>query len=153
MVFEGNYIGTGLKIAIVTARFNDAIGKELLAGAKDMLKRSGVKEKDIDEAWVPGAFELPIIAKKLAETGKYDGVICLGAVIRGATSHYDIVAGDSASGIMRVGLETGIPVLLGVATTENIEQAMERAGTKAGNIGANAARSAIEMANLIKGIG
>lgn len=149
-VFEGNYIGTGLKVGIVIARFNDAIGKELLAGAQDTLVRHGVDANDIDIAWVPGGVEIPIVAKRLAASGNYDAVICLGVVIRGATTHYDYVAGGAASGVASVAMETGIPVLFGVITTENIEQAHERAGTKAGNYGSSTARSAIEMANLMK---
>ncbi len=149
-IFEGNYIGTGLKFAIVAARFNNAIGKELLDGAQDTLVRSGADADDIDVAWVPGAFEIPLVAKKLAQSGRYDGVICVGVVIRGSTSHYDYVAGGSASGIAAVSAETGVPILLGIVTTENIEQALERAGTKAGNYGSAAARAAIEMATLLK---
>ena len=152
MIFEGNYIGTGLKFAIIAARFNNAIGKELLAGAHDTLVRSGVNESDIDVAWVPGAFEIPLVAKRLAQTGNYDGVICVGVVIRGSTSHYDYVAGGSASGIAAISAETGVPILLGIVTTENIEQAMERSGTKAGNYGTAAARAAIEMATLLRQI-
>lgn len=150
MIYEGNYIGTDLKFAIVAARFNNAIGKELLDGARDTLVRSGVEENAIDVAWVPGAFEIPLVAKRLALTGRYDGVICVGVVIRGSTSHYDYVAGGSASGIASISAETNVPILLGIVTTENIEQALERAGTKAGNYGIAAARAAIEMATLLR---
>ena len=149
-VFEGSLIGTGLKFAIVAARFNNFIGKELVAGAEDTLVRSGVSAENIDLAWVPGAFEIPQIAKKLAVSGRYDGIICVGVVIRGSTSHYDYVAGFSASGIASISAETGVPILLGIVTTESIEQAIERAGTKAGNYGTAAARAAIEMATLNK---
>lgn len=151
--FTGHYIGTGLKMGIVISRFNDAIGKELLAGAQDTLVRHGVAEADIDVAWVPGAFEIPLIAQKMGSSGRYAAVICLGVVIRGATTHYDHVAGGVSSGVAAAGLAAGVPILLGVLTTETIEQAMERAGTKAGNYGSSVARSAIEMANLMKVLG
>ncbi|RFU67919.1 6,7-dimethyl-8-ribityllumazine synthase [Peribacillus saganii] len=152
-VFEGNLVGTGLKVGIVVGRFNELITGKLLGGAMDGLKRHGVSEDDIDIAWVPGAFELPLIAKKLVNTGQYDAVIGLGTVIRGATTHYDYVCNEAAKGIASVSLETGVPVIFGVLTTENIEQAIERAGTKAGNKGYDAAVSAIEMGNLQKAIG
>ncbi|CAH0345225.1 6,7-dimethyl-8-ribityllumazine synthase [Bacillus sp. CECT 9360] len=152
-VFEGNLIGTGLRIGIVVGRFNEFITSKLLSGAIDGLKRHGVDEGDIDVAWTPGAYEVPMIAKKLVNTQKYDAVIGLGTVIRGATTHYDYVSNESAKGIAAVSLETGVPVIFGVLTTENIEQAIERAGTKAGNKGYEAAVSAIEMANLGKAIG
>lgn len=150
--FEGNLIGTGLKFGIVISRFNDAIGKELLRGAQDALIRHGVAGDDIDIAWTPGAFEIPLVAKRLAESGRYNAVICLGVVIRGATAHFEYVAGQAASGIAAAALSTGVPILFGVLTTENIEQAVERAGTKAGNKGAEAAMAAIEMANLLQTI-
>ncbi|PLS15989.1 6,7-dimethyl-8-ribityllumazine synthase [Bacillus sp. M6-12] len=152
-VFEGNLVGSGLKVGIVVGRFNELITSKLLGGAMDGLKRHGVSEDDIDVAWVPGAFELPLIAKKLVNTGQYDAVIGLGTVIRGSTTHYDYVCNEAAKGIASVSLETGVPVIFGVLTTENIEQAIERAGTKAGNKGYDAAVSAIEMANLQKAIG
>ena len=147
-VYEAQLIGTGLKIGIVVGRFNELITSKLLGGAMDGLKRHGVEEEDIDIAWVPGAFEIPFISKKLAESKKYDAIIGLGTVIRGSTSHYDYVCNEAAKGIASVSLETGIPVIFGVVTTENIEQAIERAGTKSGNKGYDAAVSAIEMANL-----
>jgi len=151
-VCEGNLIGTGLKIGIVVSRFNDFITSKLLDGTLDALKRHGVTTDDVEIAWVPGSYEIPFIAKKLAESKKYDAVICLGAVIRGATPHFEYVASESAKGIAQVGLQTGIPTIYGVITTETIEQAIERAGTKAGNKGVDAAVSAIEMANLCKQI-
>lgn len=147
-VYEAQLIGTGLKIGIVVGRFNELITSKLLGGAIDGLKRHGVEEEDIDIAWVPGAFEIPFISKKLAVSKKYDAIIGLGTVIRGSTSHYDYVCNEAAKGIASVSLETGIPVIFGVVTTENIEQAIERAGTKSGNKGYDAAVSAIEMANL-----
>ena len=150
--FEGNYLGTQLKFGIVIGRFNDAVGKELLAGAQDSLVRHGVDWQDVDVAWVPGVFELPLVAQKMAQTGRYDAIITLGVVIRGSTTHYDYVAGQGASGIASASLQTGIPMIFGVLTTENLDQAWERAGTKAGNQGAKAAMSAIEMVNLIKAI-
>lgn len=148
--YEGNLVGTGLKIGIVVARFNEFITSKLLTGAQDGLIRHGVSEEDIEVAWVSGAFELPMIAKKMAESKKYDAVITLGTVIRGATTHYDYVCNEAAKGIANAAAQTGVPVIFGVITTENIEQAIERAGTKAGNKGYEAALSAIEMANLIK---
>lgn len=147
---EGKLIGSGIKVGIVVARFNEFICSRLLGGAYDALKRHGVADDDITTAWVPGSFEIPLIAQKMAESGKYDAVICLGAVIRGATSHYDLVCNEAAKGIAQASLKTGVPVLFGVITTENIEQAIERAGTKAGNKGFDVATSAIEMVNLIK---
>lgn len=149
-VFEGKLTGEGLKIAIVASRFNEFITSKLIAGAQDCLIRHGVKDDDITLAWVPGAFELPIMAKKLAMNMSFDAVICVGAVIRGATSHYDMVCNETAKGIAQVGFNTGVPVLFGVITTDTIEQAIERAGTKAGNKGYDAAMSAIEMANAFK---
>lgn len=150
--FEGNLMGAGLKVGIVISRFNDAIGKELLRGAQDALLRHGVAADSIDVAWVPGAFEIPLVAKRMAESGRYHAVICLGVVIRGATVHFEYVAGQVASGITTAALSSGAPLLFGVLTTENIEQAVERAGTKAGNKGAEAAMAAIEMANLLQTI-
>lgn len=149
-MYEGKLIAEGLKFAIVIGRFNEFIGGKLLTGALDGFKRHGVKEEDIEIAWVPGAFEIPLIAKKMAKSKKYDGVICLGAVIRGATSHYELVAGEVTKGIAKVSLDEEVPIVFGVLTTENIEQAIERAGTKSGNKGYEAAVTAIEMANLIK---
>ena len=151
--FEGKMTQDGIKVGIVVARFNEFITSKLLGGAMDGLLRHDVKEQDIDVAWVPGAFEIPLIAKKMAKRGKYDAVICLGAVIRGATSHYDYVCNEVSKGIATVSLESEIPVMFGVVTTENIEQAIERAGTKAGNKGYDCALGAIEMVNLIKKIG
>ncbi len=151
--FEGKLIAGDIRIGIVAARFNEFITARLLGGAEDALLRHGVTAEQIDLAWVPGAFEIPLIAQKMAETEKYDAVICLGAVIRGATSHYDYVCNEASKGIAQVGLKAGIPVLFGVITTENIEQAIERAGTKAGNKGYDVACSAIEMINLIETIG
>ncbi|MDT0679594.1 6,7-dimethyl-8-ribityllumazine synthase [Staphylococcus chromogenes] len=150
MKFEGQLIGEGLKIGIVVSRFNDFITGRLVDGAFDALIRHQVKEEDIDIAYVPGAFELPLVAKKKAQTGNYDAVITLGCIIRGATSHYDYVCNEAAKGIAKASEDTGVPVIFGVLTTENIEQAIERAGTKAGNKGAEVAVGAIEMANLLK---
>lgn len=149
-VYEGNLVGTGLKIGIVVARFNEFITSKLLGGALDGLKRHGVTEHDIDVAWVPGAFEIPLVAKKMAESKKYDAVITLGAVIRGATSHYDYVCNEVAKGTSHAALSSGVPVIFGVLTTDTIEQAIERAGTKAGNKGWEAALSAIEIANVMR---
>ncbi|MCY7849372.1 6,7-dimethyl-8-ribityllumazine synthase [Bacillus haynesii] len=149
---EGHVIGTDLKIGIVVSRFNDFITSKLLSGAEDTLLRHGVKADDIDVAWVPGAFEIPLIAKKMAETKKYDAVITLGTVIRGATSHYDYVCNEAAKGIAASSMSTGVPVIFGVLTTDTIEQAVERAGTKAGNKGAEAAAAAIETANLTRSL-
>ncbi len=151
-VLEGKVVAEGIKIGIVAARFNEFIVSKLVGGAEDALVRHGVNDDDIDLAWVPGAYELPIVAKKMAESGKYDAVICLGAVIKGATTHYDLVCAETSKGIATVGLQTGVPTLFGVITTDNIEQAIERAGTKAGNKGYDVACSAIEMVNLLKTI-
>ncbi|MGN1481736.1 6,7-dimethyl-8-ribityllumazine synthase [Porcipelethomonas sp.] len=151
-IYEGKVVSQNIKIGIVVARFNDFITSKLLAGALDGLKRHDVADDDIDVAWVPGAFEIPLIAKKMASCGKYDAVICLGAVIRGATSHYDYVCNEVSKGIASVSLESEIPVMFGVVTTDNIEQAIERAGTKAGNKGYDCALGAIEMVNLIREI-
>jgi len=159
-VIEGKMTQDGIKVGIVVARFNEFITSKLLGGAKDGLVRHDVPEENIDVAWVPGAFEIPLIAKKMAKSGKYDAVICkydavicLGAVIRGATSHYDYVCNEVSKGIASVSLESEIPVMFGVVTTENIEQAIERAGTKAGNKGYDCALGAIEMINLVRQIG
>ena len=150
---EGNVVAKGIKVGIVAARFNEFIVSKLISGAEDALVRHGVSEDDIDLAWVPGAFEIPLIAKKMAESGKYDAVIALGAVIRGSTTHYDYVCNEVSKGVAQVGMQTGVPTIFGVVTTENIEQAVERAGTKAGNKGTDAAMAAMEMANLLKKIG
>lgn len=149
-VLEGFYEGKGLKIAIVASRFNEFITAKLVGGAEDCLRRHDVADEDITLAWVPGAFEIPLIAKKLAATKKYDAVICVGAVIRGATSHYDYVCAEVSKGIAAASMETGVPVLFGVLTTDTIEQAVERAGTKAGNKGYDCALGAIEMAGLLR---
>ncbi len=147
---EGKLLAEGQKIAIVAGRFNEIITNKLLGGAIDAFKRHGGDENNIDLAWVPGAFEIPLIAKKMAESKKYDAVVCLGAVIRGATSHFDMVANETTKGIASAGLQTGVPIIFGVLTTDNIEQAVERAGSKAGNKGFEAVTTAIEMVNLIK---
>jgi 6,7-dimethyl-8-ribityllumazine synthase len=152
MRIEGDLIGTGQSHAIVVARFNEFITERLLHGALDGLRRHGVEDKSVTVVWVPGAFEIGSTAKKLAASGKYDAVTCLGAVIRGATSHYDFVAGQTASAVSRASLDTNVPVIFGVITTDTIEQAIERAGTKAGNKGTEAAITAIEMASLFKKI-
>ncbi|WP_047984753.1 6,7-dimethyl-8-ribityllumazine synthase [Ornithinibacillus californiensis] len=149
-VFEGNLVGSDLKIGIVVGRFNEFITSKLLDGATDMLKRHGVPEENVDIAWVPGAFEISLVAQRMAQNEKYDAVITLGTVIRGSTPHFDYVCSEVAKGVSRVSLETGKPVIFGVLTTETIEQAIERAGTKAGNKGAESAVSAIEMANMLK---
>lgn len=151
-VLEGVFNGEGLKIGIIASRFNEFITSKLVGGAEDCLTRHGVAEGDISVAWVPGAFEIPVIAKKMAASGKYDAVICLGAVIRGATSHYDYVCAEVSKGVAAVSLDTGLPVLFGILTTDTIEQAIERAGTKAGNKGTDCAMSALEMVNLMKNI-
>ena len=147
-ILEGKVVAQGTKIGIVASRFNEFIVSKLIGGAQDALIRHGVADNDITLAWVPGAFEIPLTAQKMAETGHYDAVICLGAVIRGATSHYDYVCAEVSKGIAAVGLKTEIPVIFGIVTTDNIEQAIERAGTKAGNKGYDAACTAIEMVNL-----
>lgn len=149
---EGNLVAEKIRVGIVAARFNELIVSKLLSGALDGLVRHGVAEDDITVAWVPGAFEIPLTAEKLAHSGKFDAIICVGAVIRGSTSHYDYVCNEAAKGIAHVSLESKIPVIFGVLTTENIEQAIERAGTKAGNKGYDAALSAIEMVNLLRQI-
>ena len=148
--YEGQLRGDGLRVAIAASRFNDFITERLLSGARDGLVRHGVDESSITVAWAPGAFELPLVAQRLALSGEYDAVICLGAVIRGATGLYEHVAGQCAAGIERVQLDTGVPVIFGVLTTENVEQAVERAGTKAGNKGFESAMTAIEMADLLR---
>ena len=148
--YEGQLVAGNEKFCIIMSRFNDFISGKLLSGALDELLRHGVSEENIDIVKVPGAFEIPIAAQKFAKTGKYNAIIALGAVIRGTTSHYDYVCAEVSKGIAQVGLQTGVPVIFGVLTTENIEQAIERAGTKAGNKGSDAAKSAIEMANLMK---
>lgn len=149
-IFEAQLIGTQLKIGVVVGRFNEFITSKLLDGALDGLKRHGVAEENIDIAWVPGAFEVPLIAKKMAEANTYDAIIGLGTVIRGSTTHYDYVCNEAAKGIASVSLSTGVPIIFGIVTTETIEQAIERAGTKVGNKGYDSAVSAIEMANLSK---
>lgn len=152
-LLEGKLIAReGTRIAVVAARFNEFITSRLLSGCEDGLVRHGVDTEQIDVAWVPGAFEIPVVAQRLAESGRYDAVICLGAVIRGSTSHYDYVCAEVSKGVAQVSLKTGLPVLFGVLTTDNIEQAIERAGTKAGNKGYDCALSAIEMINLLEGI-
>lgn len=149
-IYEGNLVAKDIKVAIVAGRFNEFITSKLISGAEDALKRHGVSEDNIDLAWVPGAFEIPLIAKKMCNCKKYDAVICLGAVIRGSTSHYDYVCSEVSKGIASVSLESGIPVIFGVLTTDTIEQAIERSGTKSGNKGFESAVTAIEMINLIK---
>lgn len=152
-LYEGKVVSDGVKVGIVASRFNEFITAKLLSGALDALVRRDVTEDDIDVAWVPGAFEIPLIAKRMAESGRYDAVICLGAVIRGATTHYDYVCAEVSKGIAQVSLQTGVPVMFGVVTTDTIEQAIERAGSKAGNKGSECAEGAIEMVNLIRAMG
>ncbi len=149
---NGDLNGRGLKIAVVVARFNEVITRQLLIGALDTLARHGVEDDDISVAWVPGSFELPLVAKTFAQTGRYDSVICLGAVVRGETGHYEMVAGHASGGIGNVSLETGIPTIFGVLTTENMDQALNRSGGKSGNTGSSAAVAAIETARLIQAI-
>ncbi len=149
---EGMFQGEGLKIGIIVGRFNELIGSKLLGGAIDGLKRHGVSEENMKVVWAPGAFEIPLVAQKMAKSGEYDAVITLGAVIRGATPHFEVVSGEVSKGVAQVSLATGVPVIFGVLTTDTIEQAIERAGTKAGNKGFDAAMTAIEMANLLKNI-
>ena len=151
-IIEGNLTAQGLRFGLVAARFNEFITSKLLSGAIDTLRRHGAEEDMLDVAWVPGAFEIPMAAKKMAESKKYDAVICLGAVIRGSTSHYDYVCNEVSKGVAQVGMSTGVPTIFSVVTTENIEQAIERAGTKAGNKGVDGAMAAMEMANLLKNI-
>jgi 6,7-dimethyl-8-ribityllumazine synthase len=147
-VFEGNLNGDGLKFGVVISRFNDFVSLRLLEGAMDCLRRHGVDDDDISVAWVPGAFDIPAVAKKMGDSGKYDAVVCLGTVIRGATSHFDFVASEAAKGIAHVGMQTGVPTVFGVVTADNLEQAIERAGSKSGNRGWDAARAALELADL-----
>jgi len=148
--YEGSLVAEGLRFGIVASRFNDLIVRRLFSGALDALARHGAKEEQIETAWVPGSFEVPLVAQRLAESGRYDAVICLAAIIRGATPHFEYVASEAAKGIAQVSQRTGVPVIYGVVTADTIEQAVERAGTKAGNRGADAARAAIEMANLMR---
>jgi len=150
--YEGHLDAKGLKIGIVISRFNEFISTKLLGGAMDALIRHGASDEDVEVAWVPGAFEIPLVAKKMADSGKYDSVICLGCIIRGATPHFDYVAAESSKGIAQVAMKSDCPVAFGILTTETIEQAIERAGTKAGNKGWDAALAAVEMANLLKSI-
>ena len=152
MIYEGKLNGSGLKIGRVAARFNEFIVSKLVSGAQDCLYRHNVAKEDIELAWVPGAFEIPLVAQAMARTKKYDAIICLGCVIRGATSHYDYVCNEVSKGIAKVSLDENMPVMFGVVTTENIEQAIERAGTKAGNKGYDCAMGALEMVSLLKGI-
>ncbi|MEE8619326.1 MAG: 6,7-dimethyl-8-ribityllumazine synthase [Dehalococcoidales bacterium] len=151
-LFEGALLGKGLKFGLVVSRFNEFFTKKLVEGAQDALLRHGVSEEDIEIAWVPGTFEIPLVARKLALTKRYDAVICIGAVIRGGTPHFEYIAAEVTKGIAKVGLETGLPIIYGVITADTLEQAIERAGTKAGNRGFQAAENAIEMANLLKSI-
>ena len=151
-IYEGNFIPENVKIGIVVARFNEFITSKLLGGALDTLKRHNVPEDAIDVAWVPGSFEIPLIAQKMAKSGKYDAVICLGAIIRGSTTHYDLVCNEAAKGVAQVSLSSDIPVMFGIITTEDLEQAIDRAGAKAGNKGSECAEGAIEMINLIRKI-
>ena len=150
--YEGKLLAEGLRFGLVASRFNEMIVRRLLAGALDAIQRHGGSEEMIDVAWVPGAFELPLVAQRLAQSGRYDAVICLGAVIRGATPHFEYIASEAAKGIAQVGLATGVPVIYGVLTADTIEQAIERAGAKAGNRGVDAAVAAIEMANLLRAL-
>ena len=150
--FEGMLLGKGLKFGLVISRFNDFITGKLLAGAQDALLRHGVSDDDVDIAWTPGSFEIPPVAMKLAKTGRYDAVICLGAIIRGGTPHFEYIAAELSKGIAQVAMETGVPIIHGVITADTLEQAIERAGTKMGNKGFDAATNAIEMANLYKGL-
>ncbi|MCW0721727.1 6,7-dimethyl-8-ribityllumazine synthase [Clostridioides difficile] len=152
MIYEGKLIGKDLKIGIINSRFNEFITSKLLPGAEDCLLRHDVSPENIEIVWVPGAFEIPLVAQKMAKSGKYDAIICLGCVIRGATSHYDYVCSEVSKGIAKVSLDSELPVIFGIVTTENIEQAIERAGTKAGNKGYDCAMNALEMANLFKSL-
>jgi 6,7-dimethyl-8-ribityllumazine synthase len=151
-VYQGALLAQGLKFGVVVARFNEFISSRLLDGAQDALLRHGAKEEDIEMAWTPGSFEIPLIAQKMAESKKYNAVICLGAIIRGGTPHFDYVAAEASKGIAKVSLDTGVPVIFGIITADTLEQAIERAGVKEGNMGAKAAVSAIEMANLVKSL-
>ena len=151
--YEGNLVSQGIRVGVVCSRFNDFLVSKLLSGCQDGLLRHGVRDEDISVAWVPGAFEIPLVAAKMAKSGRFDAVIALGAVIRGSTSHYDYVCSEVSKGIAHASLESGVPVLFGVLTTETIEQAIERAGSKAGNKGAECAQGAIEMVNLLRALG
>ncbi|RLC94161.1 MAG: 6,7-dimethyl-8-ribityllumazine synthase [Chloroflexi bacterium] len=151
-LYQGSLLGEGLKLVLIVSRFNEFISTRLLEGAQDALLRHGVKEADIDVAWTPGSFEIPLIAKKMAQSSRYDAVICLGAVIRGGTPHFDYIAAEVSKGIANAGLETGMPIIFGVITADTLEQAIERAGTKEGNLGFKAAMHGIEMANLVKSL-
>jgi 6,7-dimethyl-8-ribityllumazine synthase len=151
--YEGMLLGKGLKFGVVVSRFNEFFSRKLLDGAMDALLRHGVNDEDIEVAWTPGSFEIPLIAQKMAQTKKYDAVICLGAVIRGSTPHFDYISAEVTKGIANVNLSTGVPIIYGVITTDTLEQAVERSGSKVGNKGKDAAVSAIEMANLVKSIG
>jgi len=152
-IYQGSLVGEGLKFMIVVSRFNEFFSGKLLEGAQDALVRHGVAEENIDVAWTPGSFEIPLIAKKMAQSGRYDAVLCLGAVIRGGTPHFDYIAAEVSKGVAKAGLDTGVPVIFGVITADTLEQAIERAGTKAGNMGFKSAVNGIEMANLIRDIG
>ena len=152
-IYEGHLVATGLKFGIVIARFNELLSSRLLSGAKDALVRHGAADEDIDVAWVPGAFEIPLVAGKLAASGRYDAVLALGVVIRGGTPHFEYISAEVSKGVAKIGLDSGVPVMFGVITADTIEQAVERAGTKAGNKGWEAAEAAIEMANLVKAMG
>lgn len=152
MIYEGKLIGKDLKIGIINSRFNEFITSKLLSGAEDCLLRHDISPENIEIVWVPGAFEIPLVAQKMAKSGRYDAIICLGCVIRGATSHYDYVCSEVSKGIAKVSLDSELPVIFGIVTTENIEQAIERAGTKAGNKGYDCAMNALEMANLFKSL-
>jgi 6,7-dimethyl-8-ribityllumazine synthase len=151
--YEGHLVATGLKFGVVISRFNELLSSRLLSGAKDALVRHGALESEIDVAWVPGAFEIPVVASKLAASGRYDAVLALGVIIRGGTPHFEYIASEVSKGVAKVGMDTGIPVMFGVITADTIEQAVERAGTKAGNKGWESAEAAIEMANLVKAMG
>ena len=150
--YQGALLGKGLRFLLIVSRFNEFISTRLLEGAQDALLRHGVREEDIDVAWTPGAFEIPLIAKKMAQSGRYNAILCLGAVIRGGTPHFDYIASEVSKGIAKVGLDTGVPVIFGIITADVLEQAIERAGTKEGNMGFKAAMNGIEMANLLKGM-
>jgi 6,7-dimethyl-8-ribityllumazine synthase len=150
--YEGNLIGSGLKVGIVVARFNDLLSSRLLGGAQDALERHGVDADAVDVAWVPGAFEIPLVAKSMADSGRYDAVIALGVIIRGGTPHFEYVAAEASKGIAKASLDSGVPVVFGIITADTIDQAVERAGTKSGNKGWDAALAAIEMANLLKAL-
>jgi 6,7-dimethyl-8-ribityllumazine synthase len=152
-VYEGDLIGSGLKVGLVVSRFNELLSNRLLSGAQDALQRHGVAADDVDTAWVPGAFEIPFVAAKMAKSGRYDAVVALGVVIRGGTPHFEYVASEVSKGVAKAALDSGVPVMFGIITADTIDQAVERAGTKAGNKGWDAANAAIEMANLMKAMG